>query len=104
VPLSSLRPAPDRPALLATFDQDDWVALLLEGIPGRHPDLGDPSDYRAIDVLVTAQVCAGSPAIELAIRRQPPIYFRTPLRRRSQTMEPPWIRPGRPALRAACGR
>jgi hypothetical protein len=29
------------PSLLATYDDGDWVALLLEDVVGVHPDLGD---------------------------------------------------------------
>jgi len=37
--LSAIGTAPYRPAMLATYDRGDWVALLLEDVEGRHPDL-----------------------------------------------------------------
>lgn len=50
-----------RPALLASYDQDGWVALLLEHVEGRHPDLGDPADHRAVAAAVAAQVAGLTP-------------------------------------------
>lgn len=48
--LRSLPPAPYRPALLADFDDGDWVALLLEDVDGRMPDLADPHGAEALAV------------------------------------------------------
>jgi hypothetical protein len=46
--LRQLPPAPHRPALLAAYDRDGWVALLLEHVEGRHPDLTDDADFRSV--------------------------------------------------------
>lgn len=43
--LSALKQAPYRASLLAAYDDGDWVALLLQDVDGRHPDLSSPDDY-----------------------------------------------------------
>ena len=37
-----------RPRLLATYDDGDWVALVLEDVEGRHPDWLDGSDLEVV--------------------------------------------------------
>jgi hypothetical protein len=39
---AAMGPAPWRADVLATRDGEDWVAILLEDLPGGHPDLTDP--------------------------------------------------------------
>ena len=34
--------------LLASYDDGDWVALLLEDVEGRHPDFGDTADLLSV--------------------------------------------------------
>jgi serine/threonine protein kinase len=52
-------PAADyRPGLVAAYDDGDWVALLLEDVEGRHPDLDDPSDAAAVRAVVRQQAQA----------------------------------------------
>jgi hypothetical protein len=53
--LSQLAPAPYRPDVLATYDDGDWVALLLEDVDGRHPDLSDPVEAEAVWTTVAEQ-------------------------------------------------
>ncbi len=55
--LRALPPAPYRPALLAHYDDGDWVALLLEDVDARPPDLADPygTDAAAVRELVGRQ-------------------------------------------------
>lgn len=55
--LRSLPPASYRPALLDSFDDGDWVALLLADVDGRAPDLTDPvgADAVAVRALVERQ-------------------------------------------------
>lgn len=55
--LRVLPPAPYRPALLGAYDDGDWVALLLEDVDGRPPDLTDPHgpDATAVRELVERQ-------------------------------------------------
>jgi serine/threonine protein kinase len=53
--LRRLPRAPYRPALLATFDEGGWVALLMEYVEGSHPDLTDTSDAAAAWRAVRAQ-------------------------------------------------
>lgn len=53
--LRSLPPADYRPALLAAYDDGEWVALLLDDVEGRHPDLDDPADADAVRGVVRAQ-------------------------------------------------
>ena len=34
--------------LLASYDDGDWVALLIEDVEGRHPDFGDDAELGAV--------------------------------------------------------
>ena len=34
--------------LLASYDDGDWVALLIEDVEGRHPDFTDPTELAAV--------------------------------------------------------
>jgi hypothetical protein len=34
--------------MLASYDDGDWVALLIEDVEGRHPDFGDAADLQAV--------------------------------------------------------
>jgi hypothetical protein len=34
--------------LLASYDDGDWVALLIEDVEGRHPDFADPAELDAV--------------------------------------------------------
>lgn len=34
--------------LLASYDDGDWVALLIEDVEGRHPDFSDEAELRAV--------------------------------------------------------
>jgi hypothetical protein len=47
-----------RPRALATYDDGDWVAILLEDVPGRHPDQADED---AVWTVVTAQTAELTP-------------------------------------------
>ena len=62
--LRSLPPAPYRPALLGSYDDGDWVALLLDDVDGRPPDLADPggADASAVRSLVERQSRELTPA------------------------------------------
>lgn len=53
--LRRLPHAPYRPALLATFDEGGWVALLMEYVEGSHPDFTDDRDAAAAWRAVRAQ-------------------------------------------------
>lgn len=53
--LTVLPPADYRAPLLASYDDGEWVALLLADVDGRFPDLGDPVDAAAVWEAVTAQ-------------------------------------------------
>lgn len=46
--LSLLGPGPLWASLLASYDDEDWVALLLEDVEGRHPDLDDDGEIAAL--------------------------------------------------------
>lgn len=35
-------------ALLASYDDGDWIALLVEDVEGRHPDFTDPGELEAV--------------------------------------------------------
>ncbi|MDE9367802.1 aminoglycoside phosphotransferase family protein [Luteipulveratus sp. YIM 133132] len=60
--LRLLPPVPYRPALLAEYDEDGWVAILLEDVEGRHPDLTDQEDADAVWDLVLRQTRELTPA------------------------------------------
>jgi hypothetical protein len=53
--LSGLDDVPYRASLLATYDDGDWVGLLLQDVEGRHPDLGDSHDRALVADLVAKQ-------------------------------------------------
>jgi serine/threonine protein kinase len=59
--LQHLPPAPYRPDVLATYDDGDWVALLLEDIAGGHPDLSDPHDRERVERAVLTQAAELTP-------------------------------------------
>jgi len=44
-----------RPAMLASYDDGEWVAIVLEDVDGRHPDLDDPADLAAARTVVRRQ-------------------------------------------------
>lgn len=56
--LDALPAAPYRPQLIATYDDGDWVAFLLEDVAGRHPE---PADADAVLAVVTAQAAELTP-------------------------------------------
>jgi len=67
--LSRLGPADYRPRVLGHHDDGDWVALLLEDVDGRHPDLDDPAQADAVWSTVQAQATELTPQpAGLAIR------------------------------------
>lgn len=59
--LQSLPHAPYRPALIDAYDDGRWVALLLEQIEGRYPDMGDRDDAAAVETTVLAQTAELTP-------------------------------------------
>lgn len=59
--LRGLPRAPYRAELLDTFDDGDWVGLLLEDIEGEHPDWSAPADVAAVLATVQAQTAELTP-------------------------------------------
>jgi hypothetical protein len=57
--LETLPPVSYRPGLLDTYDDCDWVAILLEDVAGRHPASADDD---AVWTVVTNQAAALTPA------------------------------------------
>lgn len=53
--LSVLPVAPYRPELIATYDDGEWVGLLLRDVEGRYPDLGREDDARMVWDTVSRQ-------------------------------------------------
>lgn len=53
--LRMLPAAPYRASLLDSYDDGVWVALLVEDVPGRLADFGDPADHDAVRRAVRAQ-------------------------------------------------
>ncbi|TDD70492.1 aminoglycoside phosphotransferase family protein [Jiangella aurantiaca] len=72
--LGWLPPAPYRPALLGSYDDGDWVALLLEDVDGRPPDLADPygADATAVRALVDRQARELTPSPPGVVTRRLP--------------------------------
>jgi hypothetical protein len=56
--LRALPAAAYRPELIGTYDDGDWVAILLEDIPGRHPE---PPDEGAVLAVVREQAVELTP-------------------------------------------
>lgn len=62
--------------LLASHDDGEWVALLIEDVEGRHPDFSDPAELRSVltgvdrlsEVLQERPVPASVPLVELSQR------------------------------------
>ena len=50
-----------RPSLLATYDDGEWVALVLEDVDGTHPNLSDPAVWNCAREVVRAQTRALTP-------------------------------------------
>jgi hypothetical protein len=53
--LTALPERPYRATLRATYDDGDWVALLLDDIEAGHPDLDDDTDMESVRVALVAQ-------------------------------------------------
>ena len=60
--LGRLSPQDYRAALLAAYDDGDWVALLIEDVEGRHPDLAAPGDYACVKEVVARQAAELTPS------------------------------------------
>lgn len=59
--LGSLPPVPYRPALIDAYDDGRWVALLLEHVDGRYPDMDDHDEASAVEAVVLAQMAELTP-------------------------------------------
>ena len=53
--LRALPRADYRASLVASYDDGDWVAMVLDDVDGRHPDLADPGALAAARDAVRAQ-------------------------------------------------
>lgn len=65
--LSRLAPASYRAQLLGTYDDGDWVAILLEDIDGGHPNWDHPHHRAQVLETVQAQTRELTPAPELGV-------------------------------------
>ena len=62
--------------MLASFDDGDWVALLIEDVEGRHPDFGDEAELSAVldgtdrlaEALRLVEVAPSVPLVDLSER------------------------------------
>ncbi|PSL05439.1 phosphotransferase family enzyme [Haloactinopolyspora alba] len=94
--LEALEPAPYRPATIATYDDGNWVAVMLEDVDGRYPDLNDTGDFDAVWTTVLRQSAELTPApAGLAVRTLPDVVARWSARWRSIAEDPaaylpPW--------------
>ncbi len=59
--LSGLGPAPYRADLLGSYDDEHWVAMMLEDIDGDHPDWSDTGAVDAVFEAVVAQAVELTP-------------------------------------------
>ena len=59
--LSALDPAPYRANLLGSYDDEHWVAMMLEDVDGDHPDWDDREQIDAVFAAVTAQTAELTP-------------------------------------------
>ena len=62
--LRRLPPAPYRAELYGTYDDGAWVAILMEDIPGGHPDWSDHADRDRVRVAVEQQAAELTPIPE----------------------------------------
>jgi aminoglycoside phosphotransferase (APT) family kinase protein len=60
--LAALPAVPYRPRLVADFDDDDWVALVLTHVDGQTPDLERDDHFHAVADTLAAQVAELTPA------------------------------------------
>jgi aminoglycoside phosphotransferase (APT) family kinase protein len=60
--LEQLPDVPYRARLRASYDDGDWVALLLDDVEGRHPDLSDDADRECVVALIDEQSVELTPA------------------------------------------
>jgi aminoglycoside phosphotransferase (APT) family kinase protein len=59
--LRRLPAVPYRPGLVATLDDGDWVAIVLDDVDGTLPNLSEPQVMHAAREVVRAQTCALTP-------------------------------------------
>ena len=59
--LSALDPVPYRANLLGSYDDEHWVAMMLEDVDGDHPDWDDREQIDAVFAAVTAQTAELTP-------------------------------------------
>ena len=63
--IATLAQLPDvtyRPRLLGSYDDGEWVALALEHVPGRYPDVSAEADFAAVADAVEQQSAELTPA------------------------------------------
>ena len=53
--LRLLQPVSYRPSLVSSYDDGDWVALILDDVDGHHPNLSDPAQLAAARTVIRAQ-------------------------------------------------
>lgn len=98
--LHLLAHVPYRPEVRGVWDRDGWVAIVLEHIDGRFPDLAADADFTAVARTITAQVAELTPpptavaAPSLATTAERWLHRWTELRAR-----PAWYLPGWAAAR-----
>lgn len=59
--LAALPAVPYRARLLDVYDDGEWVALALEDVPGRFPDMADDDDVAAIEHAIRLQMAELTP-------------------------------------------
>jgi hypothetical protein len=60
--VEQLPDVPYRARMRASYDDGDWVALLLDDVEGRHPDLSDDADRQRVARLIDEQSAELTPA------------------------------------------
>lgn len=61
VVLRQLADVPYRPSLVTSYDDGDWIALVLTDVDGAHPDLDDPAVVAAVREVVRLQTAELTP-------------------------------------------
>lgn len=66
--LKSLPPGPHLPSVLHTYDSSEWIALAVEHIEGRYPDVNREQDMTLVhDALRTQEMSMSPPPTQLSI-------------------------------------
>lgn len=95
--LRSLPPVGYRAPLRAAYDDDDWVAMILDDVQGRHPNWSDASDIARVASAVerqTEELTPAPPGLDLTPAADMALRWRNTLRAATPdelAVLPPWL-------------